>query len=797
MEKLKNNKWVIVSFIVIYISIFLICNCNLFAQDEYNYSNISWTNQRLSSFSDIFYSQKLIYQNWSGRIPVLTLVQVFLYIGTIFYDIFNPAVFILFIIMILKIADVKINIKNVFVVLFLSLFGAYKFWEKYIWISGSLNYLWTVTAMLVMMYYLKSIVTNNKKINILETFIFFIISFFAGWSHENTAFVLGSFIIFFLIFNFKKILNIKKSQKAKIVISIILFGIGAILLIFCPGNFGRLGDKRQASIMPVLKNILALYKVIAIYIGTIIVLLKSKIINSKIDTKQFLTKQFKTYILPLIVAVLPMIIIAEFPVRAALAYEVMLFIVIVKNMNLIYDTYYESKKSVRIINMIIVLVSIVILIIRTMFAIFFLEPYKEKIKGQIMSAKINGKENVVISKFEYENLAKLVGVYMDVFPKNIDIAIINSYMCNYYNLNTITAIKDGNVQIEIILKNEENIKDYKLIDKLTNEIVSERIINCDLVMPNMDVKNRVIFELPKDKINNVYVKDILPQDILEIKINSLESNYLPNEESKNKVGELKVLVQDESKGTIDSYEYIKFGDISEKQIENINNIIKRSHKLLEMVDYIKKPSYIIKFNDENYEDIGIRISGNMITLNTKEGNYYVYEENDCKYILDLIQEDYKYSSVKVLDVDKLSRPPKLYVVGVDEKSKFETGTYSWNIKNNKFGLGTMVMADSASSSEILKDKEAYKIMNSWTFICLKRNNDFSINEKLPESTVVKFRIYNENEDISNVEFKTAIRMVDGSYYIPDIPYVKGEYILELNVEFNSTNKAMYCKKISV
>ncbi len=790
MEKLKNNKWLIISFILIYIGIFLICKCNLFAQDEYNYSNISWTDQRLSSISDIFYSQKLIYQNWSGRIPVLTLVQVFLYIGTIFYDIFNPAIFILFIIMILKIANVKISVKNVFVILFLSLFGAYKFWEKYIWISGSLNYLWTVTAMLVVIYYLKSIVIDNKKINVPNMFIFFTASFLAGWSHENTAFVLGSFIIFNLIFNFKKVLNIEKKQKAKIIIAIILFGIGAILLIFCPGNFGRLGDKRQATIMPILKNILALYKVIGIYIITIIVLLKSKIINSKIDSKKFLINEFKIYILPLIIAILPMIIIAEFPVRAALAYEVMLFIVIVKNVSLIYDAYYNNKKLVKVINIVVILVSIFILVIRSMFAIFFLQPYKDKIKGQIMSAKINGKEDVVISRFEYENLAKLMGVYMDVFPKNIDIAIINSYMCNYYNLNTITAIKDENMQIEIILKNEENIKDYKLINKLNGEVVSERIITSNLDMPNKDVKNRVIFELPKDKIDNVYVKGMQPQDILEIKIKSLEENYLPDEEITNKVAELKVLVQDESR-------YVKFRDISKKQIKNINNIMDRSHKLLEIVDYIKKPSYIIKFNDENYADIGIRISENTIILNTKGGDYSVYEENDCKYILDLIQEGYKYSSVKVLDIDKLLRPPELYIVGVDEKSKLEIGTYSWNKKGNNFGLGSMLIADSASPSEILKDKEAYNVYSNCSFICLRRNNDFSINEKLPKNTTVKFRIYNEDKDVSNTKYKWAVRMVDGSYYIPDILHVKGEYILELHVEFNDTNKAIYCKKISV
>ena len=51
-----------------------------------------------------------------------------------------------------------------------------------------------------------------------------------GWSQENVAFVLGSYIIVIGLSNIKKFIKYSIKEKILIISSIILFGIGALLL---------------------------------------------------------------------------------------------------------------------------------------------------------------------------------------------------------------------------------------------------------------------------------------------------------------------------------------------------------------------------------------------------------------------------------------------------------------------------------------------------------------------------------------------------------------------------------------
>ena len=81
--------------------------------------------------------------------------------------------------MICKIFGKKPTCLQLFVILGLYLFTSVAFWEKFIWLSGSMNYLWTVTLMLVVMYYFYNILINNNKLNKVNIAILLIVSFFA------------------------------------------------------------------------------------------------------------------------------------------------------------------------------------------------------------------------------------------------------------------------------------------------------------------------------------------------------------------------------------------------------------------------------------------------------------------------------------------------------------------------------------------------------------------------------------------------------------------------------------------
>ena len=82
MERVKENKFIIILLVFLAICIFLIENSYLPAPDEYNYSHIAWTDHKISGINDLITSQISLYQNWTGRIPVHTTIQTILWLGT-------------------------------------------------------------------------------------------------------------------------------------------------------------------------------------------------------------------------------------------------------------------------------------------------------------------------------------------------------------------------------------------------------------------------------------------------------------------------------------------------------------------------------------------------------------------------------------------------------------------------------------------------------------------------------------------------------------------------------------------
>lgn len=128
-------------------------------------------------------------------------------------------------------------------------------------------------------------------------------------------------------------------------------------------------------------------------------------------------------------------------------------------------------------------------------------------------------------------------------------------------------------------------------------------------------------------------------------------------------------------------------------------------------------------------------------------------------------------------------------------TKFELGTYGWNTSTNG-NLSNFVIADSIAPKEILKNKKAVEwvgIQGSYISIY---SRDEVINKKLSKETIVKYKIYSVNESEDNAQYKEATRMINGSYYLSELPIIKGEYIVEVYISFGnlSNNNAHYCIK---
>ena len=514
---MKNKKIyipIIILFIFIGLALYAINSGYMMAPDEYNYSNIAWTENRLSSISDIITSQISMYKQWTGRIPVHTIIQTILYLGTWLYQIINPIIFIVFILLITNIIFKKPTYFKTILALFLICFLTKGLGEKYIWLSGSVNYLWTTTAMLIVIYFYYKIFEKDEKLEKYQIPLLFIFSFLAGWSQENVAFVLGSYIIVIGLSNLKKFKNYSTKEKATIITSIVLFGLGAILLIFAPGNFVRMGTNETGlQIENIIARFIEIKYLIVIYIITLIIIFIINVTNKKESKTKTLKNQI-LFILPIAIGMLPMIIISEFPTRSMLPYEIMIIIITIANIQWIINNY-GLKKLVNIASIIISIPVIYMSIRNISYSEKYMIPYKEQIEQEINLAKIDNQTDVVLSRFDEANYlqSRTAKFLVDYSPKAFSTNIINTYMAKYYGFNTIQAIGDNEYLVDITLNEEIKNVEYNLVNN--NDIT----IRTSLFDNTLENTNKIQFIILKEELGNVKID--LPEEI-ENKIQKTE-----------------------------------------------------------------------------------------------------------------------------------------------------------------------------------------------------------------------------------------------------------------------------------
>ena len=110
----------------------------------------------IDSFLDIINSQIDHYFNYNGRFSVHILVQLFTgIIGKTIFNIFNTIVFLLFIIGICRYTFKDVNVSSVLISLAIFFLGMPYINETSLWMTGSINYLWTATGLIYFLLYLK------------------------------------------------------------------------------------------------------------------------------------------------------------------------------------------------------------------------------------------------------------------------------------------------------------------------------------------------------------------------------------------------------------------------------------------------------------------------------------------------------------------------------------------------------------------------------------------------------------------------------------------------------------------
>ncbi len=492
--------------LIILISIFLLNYSVLLSPDDYNYTWVQGSNhtKKVDSISNALETAKFFYKNWTGRIIPHVLIGIFRNLPTLVYQISNTIVFLVFIILITKVLNRKTTYLGI-----LSVFGylsfSMMFGEKFAWISGSFNYLWPSTFLVIFIYYVYNFFIGEKELNLLQEISLILFSFITSFSHENIAFVGGAFLICLYLFKIKRVLQFSNRKKIIVFLIFIMFCLGAFATIFAPGNFLRMNSDGAEFSWNFLQN----YKdnsrvLITVVISMLIVLIienieliKTEKIRSIKSLNYSLVKlEFSYFILPAIIATIPMAVISYFPPRAFLAYEVMFMIVFSKNISIIAENLKENNILIAIISIVVGLMVFGHFSPSTLAQINYIIPYKEKVTIQYEKAVEQGEKDVLVSKFDYLNwIHKEDWINISNFFPEFDYHMpVNRVISEYYGFNRITAIGDDEYLIEIDV-DTEGINRYKVIEKET-----------EIPIQNIEYDEHIRYSIPKDKLGK-YVLD--------------------------------------------------------------------------------------------------------------------------------------------------------------------------------------------------------------------------------------------------------------------------------------------------
>lgn len=488
-------------------SIFLLTHSVLLSPDDYNYTFVqgSFMQKRVDSLENALETARFFYNNWTGRVLPHVLIGIFRNLNPLFFEIINSIVFIIFIIGITKVLNKKSSFLSI-----LASFGylafSRMFGEKVGWLSGTFNYLWPATCLVIFIYNYYNYFKEEKKLKILQKILLILFAFIVGFTHENVAFVGGAFLVCLLLFNIKKFLKFEKNKKIVLILTFITFCFGAFATIFAPGNFTRIDQTDTNFSWNFLNNykenkwplITVFVSMITVFVLTNINKIKEKNIKLKEYDWAIIKEEFLHFILPAFIATIPMAIISYFPPRAFLAYETMFMIVLAKNVSYIFEHFEKYEKTIAVISIVLTLFVFEKFSPSTLGQINYIIPYKKALTTQLETAKQKGEKDVVVSKFEFlQWIHREDGINIDnFFPELIYKMPVNVLIAQYYGFDRVTAIGNEEYLIEVQV-DTEGINKYEVIDIETGEAVQK-----------MEYDNFVRYPIPKDKLGKHKLKAV-------------------------------------------------------------------------------------------------------------------------------------------------------------------------------------------------------------------------------------------------------------------------------------------------
>lgn len=236
LYKLNSSR---LSIVVVLIGVFLImlfCNFNTdLVADDYMYCFSFADNSRIDSLADIFPSMAAHRHSMNGRVVAHFMVQLFLMLPKAVFNIFNAAFFTALVWLIYYIArrDGKNN-----ALLLMCCFGLIwvlqpEFGQVYLWLDGSVNYLWCAVACLIWLIPWLRHFLGELRFSLPTQTLYIVFSVVVGAFSENASVAL---IFMAMLFIFLETVWQKRKIEKWMLISLLAAFVGFMYMMLAPAE---------------------------------------------------------------------------------------------------------------------------------------------------------------------------------------------------------------------------------------------------------------------------------------------------------------------------------------------------------------------------------------------------------------------------------------------------------------------------------------------------------------------------------------------------------------------------------
>lgn len=354
INKNTHNNIFYIFLSIIFLIIFYLNHKTPLIGDDFVYSFLYQTSDRLSSITDIFESQYHHYFTWGGRSVVHFIGQLLLLTDSVvIIDIINSIAFTCYIYVMHKhiVGHNKSSIGILSISFFLTWLLQPTFAETTLWITGSANYLWGSLIILLFLLPYRLHREGERKSgirNVVTIIAMFICGIIAGWTNENTAAAMIVSIILFLVYYKYKEYSIPFWAYSGLVGAI----IGYVVMISAPGNFVRAEGTSISPFLVVYRALTATHNFIN-YLG---------ILNLGIIILPLLPSKYKSYsmtrVIPYIliyaaatlISIYIMVASPGFPPRTwfgPITFNIIIFGILLYNLN--YEYLFLKKIQLSVI----------------------------------------------------------------------------------------------------------------------------------------------------------------------------------------------------------------------------------------------------------------------------------------------------------------------------------------------------------------------------------------------------------------------------------------------------------------